>query len=187
MRHIYFLVNWYKDKTKTWSGTCWGLYQALQKYYEVEDIDCVRSKTVSVTKRVFRRLGLLRHDMERKDILAIRKQLRRRFENMQECVVIQFKEYVPTDKNVRSYIYQDLTVSYVREMATSLPMVFKKSGYKNYSMAAIDKKVLLETDNQQTCAGVFCMGRWLCEYLVNTIGLPSAKVHAVGGGGKSGY
>lgn len=38
-----YVINWNRvDKTKTWSGTGWSIYKALQKYFEIEDVPLPR-------------------------------------------------------------------------------------------------------------------------------------------------
>lgn len=177
---MYFLANWSKDKARTWSGTCWGLFHALMKYYDVKDINVNRKK--SLVERILRKISIIKSDMDLNDIITIRKQLMPKFSICEESLIFQFKEYIPTTVHIKSFIYQDLTVSYVKYMATHLPELFKISGFQYFTLDAIERKLALEREYQQSCTGIFCMGEWLRKYLIDTIGIASNRVHAVGGG-----
>lgn len=44
---LLYVINWNKtDKTKTWSGTGYSIYKALQKYFEVEDISIPKDNLI---------------------------------------------------------------------------------------------------------------------------------------------
>lgn len=182
MKKLYFLVNWEKDKTRTWSGTCWGLFQALQRFFQVEDIN-IKSPQSSLWYKILCKFGILKPDMGYKHILQTRKRLLPFFQKQKSPVrVFQFGEYIPTQDNVSAYIYQDLTVSYVKYMQTYLPEVFALSGFSCFNKQTIDQKLVLEAANQKTCSAMFCMGEWLRKDCIERIGLSPEKVYAVGGG-----
>lgn len=45
---LLYVINWNKaDKTKTWSGTGYSIYKALQKYFEVEDIPIPKDSLIT--------------------------------------------------------------------------------------------------------------------------------------------
>jgi hypothetical protein len=77
MNHLYFLVAWNKNKEKTWSGTCWGLFKALKKYFSVEDIDINLSKFENLVGKIKRRLFHRDNLFGLNDILKQRKKVRK--------------------------------------------------------------------------------------------------------------
>ena len=180
---LFFLVTWDKrDKTRTWSGTCWGLYQALQHFFNVEYIN-IKSGELSLLCKILYKFRLLKPDMDYKNILNNRKRLLPFFQKQKNPVkIFQFKEYIPTQGNVSTYIYQDLSVSYVKYMQTHLPDIFALSGFSCFNKKMIDQKLALEVANQKTCSALFCMGEWLKQDCINRVGLSPEKVYAVGGG-----
>lgn len=183
MEKLFYLVTWdKKDKTRTWSGTCWGLYQALQHFFNVEDIN-IKSNESSLWYKILRKIWFLKPDMGCKKILKNRKHLLPFFLKQKNPVkVFQFEEYIPTQGNVSTYIYQDLSVSYVKYMQMHLPEVFALSGFNCFDKKTIEQKLTLEVANQKTCSALFCMGEWLKQDCIDRTGLSPEKVYAVGGG-----
>lgn len=182
MNKLYFFVNWEKNKPQTWSGTCWGLYNSLKKYFEIAEIDL--GSNYSILEKILYKLGIKKRDMDYSSILNHRKyyipQLLK--EQKSPILVFQFKEYIPAIKNIKSFIFQDLTVSYVEYMSKNLPTTFKVSGFNIFDQQTIKKKLALEEEYQRNCTAIFCMGEWLRQDCINRLGLDSNQVYAVGGG-----
>ncbi len=181
MNKLNFLVDWGDNKRRAWSGTCWGLYQSLRQYFVVTDIDTTVGK--SFIYKVLRKLGIVRRDMGCKDILVKRSKVLPLLEKQDTPVtVFQFEETVLGDDHINTYVYKDLTVSYVKYMSQYLPVVFRASGFSNFSQSAIDERLAVEVESQQHLTGMFCMGEWLRQDCINRLGLSPKWVHAVGGG-----
>jgi glycosyltransferase involved in cell wall biosynthesis len=84
---------------------------------------------------------------------------------------------------MQTYVYQDLSVDYVRYMSLHLPKVYSSSGFSELCPKAVEKRRHLQNDYyRHHCSGILTMGKWLAEDLVTRTGIPRELVHHVGGG-----
>ena len=171
-----FLVTWEKDKKRTWSGTCWGLYNSLSNFYKITDYD-LRYQP-SLLERIGKKMHIISDGFGTKDILRQRKKLSN---HLSGKTVFQFSEIID-NTNQPIYIYQDLNVSYVRYMYQNLPQIFKVSNFKYSNIHDIKQREELQNNFYKNCTGIFTMGKWLEKYLTEQCNIPSHKVHHVGGG-----
>ena len=56
------------------------------------------------------------------------------------------------------------------------------STYQDIALKDLQRRANEQMEVYQSASGVFTMGKWLAEYLIQTGKLPREKVHAVGGG-----
>lgn len=54
MEKLTFLVNWGREKEKSWSGTNYSLYKVLQQYYDIRDVNVRTPFIISVIFRILR-------------------------------------------------------------------------------------------------------------------------------------
>lgn len=174
---IYFLVEWLKNKPKTWSGTNWGLYTALLRKALVKDINLNKNFIERVGGRIWSLF-----DMGIAKIKRQRNYARRVICNTEEGQVLQFAEVLFDSSHLKTYIYQDLSVSYIEYMAKYIPNVFAVSAFGHLSIKAIERRVLIQNEYYLKCSGIYTMGKWLANDLVDRCGVSSSKVHHVGGG-----
>lgn len=173
MEKLKYLVHWGDNKETAWSGTNYSLYKALQKYYQVDDVDLKFPKLLSVFMRRF-----LRYDWFTRSFYELQ-YFRRKHKNV-KGKVLQMAGIADGSADTQSYLYIDLSVSYLEHMKENLPDVFAVSGFQGAKTSAIHKRVLMQSDFYGKCTGIFCMGQWLRNYLVSS-GLPESKVIHVGG------
>lgn len=174
MEKLTYLVHWGKNKETAWSGTNYSLYKALCKYYQVDDINLKFPKLISI----------FRHRVLRKDWFSggcYELQYYRRKYKRTKGKVLQMSGIVDSDSETQSYIYNDLSVSYVDYMKDHLPEVFAVSDFQLANPAVIHRQAVLQSQFYENCSGIFCMGHWLRNFLVST-GLSEDKVIHVGGG-----
>lgn len=173
-----YLTKWGKDKKRAWSGINWSLYNALAKYYRIRDIDLSSVKT-SITDKIIDKLApdISLRETKRNGNYAIR-----HMEQENGVKVFQFAENIFETANIQTYVYQDLSVSYVEYMMEAIPEVFAVSAFQNQSPAAIRKRSAYQNKYYETCKGIFTMGRWLADDMVGRCHIDSSKVHPVGGG-----
>lgn len=182
MDKLYYLVKWGKDKQKAWSGTCWGLFNALMKHGDgMTDIDLSSSRMEDLYFRFVRKMTRAGGDMELGHIKRSRRKVQRLLDNS-KCNVFQFAEVIPDTKGIRTYIYMDLSVDYVRYMSENLQDVFAVSGFQNCGKDAIRARNESQLAYFSNCSGIFTMGRWIAKDLVERSGIPESKVYPVGGG-----
>lgn len=180
MNKLYFLANWGEDKEKAWSGTYWGLYSALNKLITIDEID-LKIRRISLRKIIHKIFKA--YDMNMSNINKYRKQvlpiLKKRDKNM---VVFQFEEVVFNSNQLSTYIYQDLSASYVEFLSQTDPRIFQYSGFSMNSKSAMNKRCDIQMQYYQTCSGIFTMGKWIKADLIERCGISPDKVHHVGGG-----
>lgn len=174
---IYFLVEWLKNKPKTWSGTNWGLYTALLRKALVKDINLNKNFVERVCGGIWSLF-----DMGIAKIKRQRNHAHRVICNAGEGKVFQFAEVLFDSSHLKTYIYQDLSVSYIEYMAKYIPKVFAVSAFGHLSIKAIKRRALIQNEYYLKCSGIYTMGRWLANDLVERCGVSSSKVHHVGGG-----
>lgn len=179
MDKVYFLVDWQKNKEVTWSGTCWGLYCALKKHQEIIDCNLHETDWQTFYHKCLRKLKLEKRDM---NLSAIYRQRIKKEVNIRKGNVFQFAEVLTDTPQRKTFIYQDLSVDYVHYMHNTLPQIFAFSGYQEYTSQVIQQRKIVQNDYYQNCSGIFTMGQWLANDLIDRCGLPAAKIHHVGGG-----
>ena len=84
--------------------------------------------------------------------------------------------------NVPYYTYQDLAVEALVEMKIKNDPALEYSTYQDIALKDLQRRANEQMEVYQSASGVFTMGKWLAEYLIQTGKLPREKVHAVGGG-----
>lgn len=174
---LIFACKWYRQREKTWSGTAWSLYKGLQAYFDIEDFE--------LKEGLLQKLGRkIRCDNNSGMEIELIRRNQKRFEEQygeQKATVFSFSE-CPYTKNTTNYVYQDLSVSYLQYIKEQEPDVFAVSEYERINPATLLLRSRMQEKFYQECAGIFTMGQWLADYLVDQAGLPREKVHAVGGG-----
>ena len=66
-------------------------------------------------------------------------------------------------------------------MKDNLHDVFEVSAYQDAYPKVIDKRADLQNKYYKSCSGIFTMGEWLRDFLIEQ-GIQKEKVHAVGAG-----
>ena len=174
MEKITYLVRWGKNKETAWSGTNYSLYKALSKYYLVDDVNLKFPKLISVVMH-----RLLHLDWFAGGWYELR-YFRRKYKDI-KGKVLQMSGIVDADSATKSYIYNDLSVSYVEYMKEHLPEVFAVSDFQNANPALLHRQALAQMRFYEKCTGIFCMGHWLRRFLIES-GLSERKVIYSGGG-----
>lgn len=180
MSEIYMLSPWGKVREQTWSGTNWGLYNAISKKVPVTDIN-IGSVRASLLRRIYKRLRVT--SLEDFNLGLIRR--RQSFVKAKDIFgnVLQFEEIIENSESVNTYIFQDLSVDYVYYMSRHCMDVFAVSNFQNIPDRYIEKRRFLQNNYYRNhCSGIFTMGQWLRKDLIERTGVDPNIVHAVGGG-----
>lgn len=187
MKEIVFACPWGTDKKLSWSGTHYALYCALAEYYQLVDfntscnkIDSVDVLLYRILKKGLELLGIDSYDMELlKYSIVERKAKKLKYEK--QTTIFQF-DASPLSESRKSYIYIDMYYGFLKELYMHNKAIFEKSNFNNVSYKKILERTKYQDDFFANCKGIFTMGRWIAEELVNQYGIPVEKVHHVGGG-----
>lgn len=182
MGKLLFLVAWNKNKKSTWSGTCWGLYTALQNYFKINDIDVNLTKFDRLILRLKKILFHFDDQFGLNEILIQRKKVKKHLLKKSKNIVFQFAEIIPNASNVDSYIYIDEDVNHVKHLYEKELNIFRKSNFSNANIQSINKRNDSQLSYFANCSGIFTMGMWLRNSIVERLGVPADRVHCVGGG-----
>lgn len=185
MQKLYFIVSWAKKKETTWSGTCYGLYTSLSKFFEVEDIRISENKLSPIIRRLNRFLKdkyKLKYNLFVKETLNNRLLLTNLLQHKEPGIVFQFSEAFLDLKNYPSYIFQDLSQVYVKYLSKDNQKVFEYSGFYPFSKSSIRERAYMQKEYYKNCKGIFTMGEWCKKDIVARCNVSPDKVHAVGGG-----
>lgn len=179
MKKLLYLGNWGKSDEYAWSGTMSGLYKGLKNSFDVERLD-INAKTPAL----FLLRCLEKMKLGRFDTLYVKYYNRvyaRKYSSRADNIIFQFEESGSYEWG-KSYIFQDLNIKFLLEMYKNQPEVFRYSGLDNLSLRYLLKRSKTQSEYYQKASGIFTMGQWLADYIVEKEGLSCDKVHAVGGG-----
>lgn len=175
MEKLNFLVEWGKSKERAWSGTNYSLYNSLSENFEIKE------KNLSAPFVLMALFKILRvHWFNSSFYLNLFNRLRCKYVTGK---VFQFSEIKNNNEYCKTFIYQDLSCSYIKFMKENCKSVFIKSGYEGINGKLLEKRISLQNDYYKNCSAIFTMGRWLKKFLISQ-GIPKEKIFAVGGGDK---
>lgn len=181
---LYFIESWNSDKKNTWSGTPWHLMRSISNLAYMEERDIKLSFFEKVAKKFCRAcckvfsindagvLDLIQgvHHINSFDILA---------DEEPSLVFGDFRSNHIAD----TYIYIDCSVDFIYRNINSGKIYSKFlpcSKKTLFSLLNLRQRNALEF--YESCKGIFTMGQWIADDLIENTGLPAYKVHCVGGG-----
>lgn len=150
MEDLTFLVSWGDNKETAWSGTNYSLYKALNNYYKVKDINLSNLSRNRWVNALLRRL--LRMDGASMEYYR-RHRLGNQLRNIQGNV-FQFSEVLSESDTRRTFLYVDVTVSYVNYMRTNLPDTFAVSAFQNTNAEIFSKRGKEQDEYILSCSGL---------------------------------
>ncbi len=176
MKKIIFCCQWAYDKENSWSGTNMAVRKRLNQYFDVLDFDYgVRQPYAFFSKindKIFKnKIDTFNH---------YNNQFKKKYGDGN--VVFQFGDLPNYEGNIR-FVYQDLTMGYIRYLCNNNKFVFEHSSFQHLPKNEID--ILAERQDilyTQKDVHFFTMSHWLAKWLVDDYKLPKEKVDFVGGG-----
>jgi hypothetical protein len=159
MEKLTYLVNWGKNRETAWSGTNYSLYKALSKYYDINDINLKGYHWINPFIRRILRMDGTTTDYYRRHILG------KKLHNVNGNV-FQFSEVLCNNDNRNTYMYVDNTVSYVNYLRKVRPDIFEVSAFQDSNTKIFVKRAKEQDDYIRSCSGLFTMGHWLKEWLL---------------------
>ena len=95
--------------------------------------------------------------------------------------VFQFGEYVNHPSST-TYIYQDANVEHFMRLSQENRSLFDYAVGSLNNTAYLKSRSALQNEYYESATGIFCMGHWLKDYLINECHVSEEKVVHVGGG-----
>lgn len=175
-----FIVEWHNDKSKTWSGTPLSLFNALQYHFNIKEYDIAPkpSRLQNLICRFFPKP----YDFGIAAYKKIRKRYYKKASKEPEHKILQFAEVIFDTPNIKTYIYIDLCVEYMKSLYESCKSLYDLSSFDFVSYKYIFLREPIQTKYLAECSGIFTMNKWLKQYLITDLGLPENKIFHVGGG-----
>lgn len=177
---LIFSTRWNKVMELTWSGSTYAIFKELEKRYELERFDIQDDLHVKAF-RAARKLGLCKGEPPIYSMIKSNNNRFRKTYGTEKVKVFQFSE-MPFTEATENYIYQDLIAAYIRFMKDNDPVAYQYCGFTNFTDKELEKRTESQRQFYDKCKGVFTMGQWLADFMVETGVLPVEKVHAVGAG-----
>jgi len=180
---LIYSCEWDRNKETSWSGTNMSIRKRLDKDFEVIDFDYGIRKPYTFLSKVINKILHKKIDLSKHYTKAFKNKYK------SNNTVFQFS-MTPNvyDKANKHFIYQDLTLNYVKDLYYNNKNIFSISGFNRISENDINK-FNDEQNGFYNHENVYCMtmGRWLTKYLVEEVHIPSDRVFFVGGGNKYRY
>lgn len=182
---ILYGVSWGKDRKKTWSGTGYSLYKALEKIVEIQDIDLEISFFQKLISSIFQlrmkqgKIYRYKYNFNKLQMKMKKKKLLCNLKGKKEPL-IQIGDYQWEYKN--QYIYQDLSIDSIIDFEQCKPQAYKYIPFNTNSKRLFRWRQEYQKKVYENCKGIFTMSHWLKKHLVEYSGIPQEKVHYVGAG-----
>lgn len=179
-KKLIFACRWDKIPEKSWSGSAYAVYKELEKRYTIERFDIKDNLRVKLFK-LFRKMNFVHGEPSLFSMVKENNRKLKKRIGTEKVKVFQFSEF-PWTQNTENYIYQDLSIEYILYMKKNYPQDYLYSGFNNIDIAELQKRAECQKEFYQQCAGIFTMGKWLADFLVNDCKISKTKVHVVGAG-----
>lgn len=177
---LIYICQYGKNKERAWSGTYYKVYKELSELFPTEEMDLKVSLATRLRLKLSKMIPFFSYDFMFGDIKKYVKLMDEKTKD-KNCCTFQYFE-TPSRNNVHSYIYQDMCVEYLDNNILSRPKLRALYPFKRFSKKVIESRKKGQREFYSTCAGVFTMGKWLADYMVNVMGIPAEKIHCVGAG-----
>lgn len=178
MRKLVYICQWGKNREKAWSGTYLSLYNALNRYYSLMDYEIYSSFWTQLRTYIYKKWGFFKYDFFYSDIVKFNHS--KKAKALCDVCTLQFSE-LELNESVHSYIYQDMNIHFIKNC------ILNDENLKNYfrkdvSTAILEKRLRKQAEYYQKCNGIFVMGDWLKQYMINNMHIDASKIHSVGAG-----
>ena len=179
MNTIYYVCQWGRNKARAWSGTYLALFNALSKVCDLRDIGVKQKLSTRIKQMLYRRTRFVKYDFAYDDFKNFNPWRQNLIPKEYADVLSFFEIDIPA--NTHGYIYQDMCIDYIDNVILK-DKLLKQCFRNNVSEKVIKKRKIKQREYYSKCMGVFVMGEWLKQYLINTMGVQKSKIHCVGAG-----
>lgn len=186
MKILYSCI-WNNCKEKTWSGTTYSLYKALNNRKDYEIIDCnlqlnyLEKVIVYITslRVVDKKIICMNISNKFKDYF-LRRKLKKIYKKNKDSVIIHVGTLEDNIKN--AYAYLDLSIDSLLFFRKYNNKLFKYSSYQDLSIKDLEYKRNYQLKCFNEIKGIFTMSKWVADNIIEYSNIPKEKVHWVGGG-----
>lgn len=185
-RELNFVEKWDKrGRSYTWSGTSYGLFQALeQEGITIIDIPINEKKCDKLKYYLLRALLKItkKNDFEVSMIRQAEKQLagnKKMKENIPTLMFTQYRSKYTKD----AYAFIDFSVPYLLELRKNQKELMDFTPLNNgIPEKYVSERKAIVDEWTGECRGIFTMSSFLAKDFTERLGIPERKVHCVGGG-----
>ncbi|MDD5901304.1 MAG: glycosyltransferase family 4 protein [Lachnospiraceae bacterium] len=185
-KEINYIEKWdRKGRSYTWSGTSYGLFQALEKEgIKIIDVP-INGRPLDKLNYYFRRLFLTlrkKNDFEVSQIRQTEKQLAKSTRMKANIPSLMFTQY--RSKYIKdSYVFIDFSVQYLLELRKNQKELMDFTPLNNgIPEKYVSERNAIVEEWTRECRGIFTMSSYLAKDFTERLGIPEKKVHYVGGG-----
>lgn len=180
-----YIAEWEKNKKNSWSGTTYSLLEAIRKKTEIKEIQLqTASKKQRIIYILVSFLKYLRIEksmvfntyFQEKNNKVIKEQINH-MDN--ESDVLQIGD-IAEIKN--SYIYQDLSISFLIHCRDNDRDSFYYSGFEQFTREDLNRRNEIQKRRYEEAKFIFTMSKHLRDFLIHHDGFDETKVIHVGGG-----
>ena len=185
-KEINYIEKWdRKGRSYTWSGTSYGLFQALEKEgIKIIDVP-INGRPLDKLNYYFRRLFLTlrkKNDFEVSQIRQTEKQLAKSTRMKANIPSLMFTQY--RSKYIKdSYVFIDFSVQYLLELRKNQKELMDFTPLNNgIPEKYVSERNAIVEEWTRECRGIFTMSSYLAKDFTERLGILEKKVHYVGGG-----
>ncbi len=178
---LLFACEWTESKEMTWSGTPNGLLTHLSKKIGVTQFALPEPTFFQKMHEKLVYKGFIPSDYSAFKLKEQNRKFAKIENTYRDRVFLQFSE-CPMGKDIHPYLFLDLSVGYIAWLLENEPEKLRFTWFKDATPQSIEKRAKLQQKAFEQCAGIFTMGQWLKDFIVEKQHIPSKKVYAVGGG-----
>ncbi len=179
MNTIYYVCQWGNNRTRAWSGSYLALFNALKKRSNLKEIGVKQKLSTRIKQVLNKHTGFTKYGFFYDDIKSFDPWRKNLIPQKNADILSFFEMDIPPED--RGYVYQDMCIDYIDNVILK-DEILRKCFRRNVSQKVIAVRKNKQKDYYNKCTGVFVMGKWLKEYLVNNMGVSENKIHCVGAG-----
>lgn len=187
--HIGFASEWLKYRPRTWSGTPYSLFNALQHELvhpicdidvSLPDIQLYAHKILTGRLHEGKLISKYRHT--HLHLRPVEKKLHRIIASLPEKLdaVLTIGDIGTTIGKYPFYIYLDMTIDYVMENHGRFPP--GENMFSFYSYRNLLRRKKWQDRVFRECAGIFSMSKLMADHIVEHSGVERSRVHVVHAG-----
>lgn len=187
--HIGFASEWLKYRPRTWSGTPYSLWNALQHelVHPIYDLDAslpdIRLYAHKIlTGRVHEGKLISKYRHTHLHLRPVEKKLHRLIAALPKKLdaILTIGDIGTTNGKYPFYIYLDMTIDYVMENYGKFPP--GENMFSFYSYKNLLRRKTWQDRVFRECAGIFSMSKMMANHIINHSGVEAGKVHVVHAG-----